>query len=452
MAPNPPMPRNSLLKCGACGYQNAAGEKFCSECGASLISHPTQPLSKRVVGCQRCGAESPFGRKFCGQCGTMLLEGIGESAANPLVTQSAVASVPGPNGLLRPESVLQERYKITRVIGQGGMGAIYQAADMRFANRSCVIKEMLDHFNDPEQRLQATQSFIREADILACLHHDGIPEVFDRFTQDNRHYLVMQFIDGVDLEQRLINDGKAQVEKDVVNWAIQVCDLLSYLHSQRPAIIYRDMKPANLILSPSGRIFLVDFGIARFFNPNTRGTMIGTQGYAPPEQYRGQVEQRSDLYALAATMHHLLTERDPQTEAPFSFPAVRSLNNSVSVETERAIQRALENDIDKRFANADEMRDALIGISRKIAAQVRVCPYCRQPISVTKQICPHCSEYIAAPPALASDTGEIAVGGRMATAPLGFWERFPWWAWLLTLVMMVSLVMIGILIGMSHRS
>jgi serine/threonine protein kinase len=292
--------------------------------------------------------------------------------------------------------VLQDRYRITQLLGQGGMGAIYLANDTRFSSKVCVVKEMLDHFHDPEQRETAKQNFYREADLLANLKHNAIPEVYDRFTETNRHYLVMEYINGTDLEVRINEQGTAFDEKTVVGWSIQVCDVMSYLHHQKPPIIYRDLKPANLILTDFGKVYLVDFGIARFFNPTARGTMIGTQGYAPPEQYRGQVEPRSDIFALGATMHYMLTNRDPQNEPPFSFPPVTSLNPSLSQEVESLISKCLDPEIDARFDSADALLIELMQIGGEESNAVRNCPHCARQISKGRQFCPHCRGYIAA--------------------------------------------------------
>lgn len=356
-----------------------------------------------ILYCPECQAENSLTSKFCNECGhpfkgepTALL---GPNATAPAHASAAAVVAPAEttvaSGLLPPDSVLQGRYRITQLLGQGGMGAVYLASDARFASRTCVIKEMLDHFNDPEQRAQATESFHREADLLSTFKHPGIPEVYDRFTEANRHYLVMEYINGVDLEQRLIDNGIPFSEKEVIAWSIQCCDVLSYLHHQKPAIIYRDMKPANIITTAWGKAYLVDFGIARFFNPVTRGTMIGTQGYAPPEQYRGQVEPRSDLYALGATMHYLLTGRDPQNEPPFSFPPVSTLNPEISPEMEMLILKALDPDAENRFASADEMLGVLMDIGGNDTDVIRDCPHCGHKSSVTRQFCPNCKQYIS---------------------------------------------------------
>jgi serine/threonine protein kinase len=381
--------------------------------------------------CSNCQAENQATNRFCADCGKPLKAAVTASTVSTHVTQPAGSS--GSNGLLSPSSLLQDRYRITQLVGQGGMGAVYLANDTRFSSKVCVVKEMLDHFSDPEQRETAMQNFYREADLLANLKHNSIPEVFDRFTEANRHYIVMEYINGSDLEARINEQGKPFDDKSVIGWAIQVCDVLSYLHHQKPPIIFRDMKPANLMLTNFGKIYLVDFGIARFFNPVQRGTMIGTQGYAPPEQYRGQVEPRTDLYALGATMHYMLTNRDPQNEPPFSFPPVRELNPEVSPDVEALILRALDADIERRFASADDMLVELIRLGGEASNAVRTCPHCGEQISKGRQFCPHCRNYIAAHHASTSNqiyraaTSTLTAPTPTGRAGLAF-KRWRWWA------------------------
>lgn len=255
--------------------------------------------------------------------------------------------------------LLDGRYRIGKVIGVGGMGRVYLANDTRLANRPVAVKEMLVGEGLHEQK--AVEDFAREARVLAPLSHPGIPNLIDYFAERTRHYLVMEYIAGGDLQGWLDKRGAgARVpEQQVVRWAREILDVLCFLHSQNPPIVYRDLKPGNIMIDQRGRAMIIDFGIARFLPPGGRGTQIGSVGYAPPEQYLGKLEPRSDLYSLGATMHHLLTGRDPQLEPPFSFPPVRQLAAEVSTELERIVMWALEREAEKRPRSAAAMLEAM---------------------------------------------------------------------------------------------
>ncbi len=269
-----------------------------------------------------------------------------------------------PEGTLPSGTSLQGRYEILGVQGLGGMGAVYRARDLRFSavEKIVAVKEMNNSAPDARLRRIGIQNFEREANILASLSHPSIPKIFDYFSEGNRSYLVLEFIEGETLEDLLESNPQPFTQEEAVEWALQICDVLAYLHSHKPPVVFRDIKPGNLMMRHhDGRIMVIDFGIAKVFEHGARGTMIGTEGYSPPEQYRGAAEPRGDLYALGATLHHLLTGRDPRLEPPFTFHErpVRQFNANLSPELEAVVMRSLAYDVQERYASATEMALAL---------------------------------------------------------------------------------------------
>lgn len=273
------------------------------------------------------------------------------------------------DGQLQPGDMLQNRYRIVGILGVGGFSSVYQARDMRFpkVTKLCAVKEMVNVAPDPQIRAMAARAFEREASILATLDHPAIVGVYDYFNETDRSYLVLEFIRGKDLESLLNEQQEFFPQEKVVEWALQICNVLAYLHGQKPdPIIFRDMKPSNVMLDPHGRIRLIDFGIAKVFQSAEKNTTIGTEGYAPPEQYRGEASPAGDVYGLGATMHHLLTRQDPRLEPPFSFHErpVCAANPHVSPALEKIVMRCLAYNAADRYPTAANLREALQAIAR----------------------------------------------------------------------------------------
>lgn len=269
-----------------------------------------------------------------------------------------------PRAALPVGTRLLNRYEIVDVLGRGGMSIVYKARDLHFPNleRWVAVKEMT--VTRPRDREQVLAAFEREAHLLAQLRHPAVPVVFDYFTQGDKAYLVLEFIQGKTLDRVIRETPGFFPEKQVLQWGIELCDVLHYLHTRPQPIIFRDLKPANIMVQPDNHLVLIDFGIARLFDPQTRGTVIGTEGYAPPEQYRGIITPLVDIYALGATLHHILTKRDPRQEPPFSFAErpIRKINPSVSPELEAVVYKALSYRPEDRFQSAAEMKAALEAI------------------------------------------------------------------------------------------
>ena len=323
--------------------------------------------------CPECGATTNEEDLFCGTSGVDQDRGSHLTIPNGQPEETGATRMTGsintPTGLqLAPGTLLVERYRIVRRIGGGGMGSVYLAEDHNLANRPVAVKEMVEMFADESSRQKAIEDFKREAELLARLDHPSIPTIYQYFLDLNRgrYYLVMKYIDGGDLARRQRDRGGKIDELTVTKWAIDTCDVLDYIHGQNPPIIYRDLKPANLMIDArTNRIMLVDFGIARFVAPNQRGvTAIGTMGYAPPELFAGKVESRSDLYSLGATIFHLLTGQDPQDNPLLIFdfnknPRPRQINPTISEEMEELICRSVEHKPENRFESAREFGNQL---------------------------------------------------------------------------------------------
>ncbi|HEU0001072.1 MAG TPA: tetratricopeptide repeat protein [Ktedonobacteraceae bacterium] len=295
------------------------------------------------VFCDACGAANPPTARYCQHCASLM-------------------PFRHTTGMLVGPVLLANRYQLVSCIGQGGMGAVYKAADTKFNNRSVAIKEMSTS-GLPSARLQeAEEAFEREAHLLADLLHPNLPRIYEHFAENDRSYLVMDFIDGQTLEEYLTKIGGGPLPLDqVMKWAVQLCDVLSYLHSHQPPIVFRDLKPANVMIDDSGHIYLIDFGIARIFKPGKQHDTValGSPGYAAPEQYgKAQSTPRSDIYSLGALLHYLLTGADP-SEQPFFFRPASQLNPAVNPSLELLLKQMLEMDSERRPVSAQAVLQAL---------------------------------------------------------------------------------------------
>ena len=264
-------------------------------------------------------------------------------------------------GRLDKSTVLHKRYMILRTIGQGGMGAVYQARDMR-RGTICAIKEMSLSMVPVEERPQAIQNFRGEAKILSALNHPNLPTFSGLFTEGLRHFLVMEYIEGQTLEQLLEQKGPFS-ERRVLGWGRQLCDVLEYLHGQPQPIIFRDIKPGNIMLTLDGHVKLIDFGIARFFRQaGSRDTqMLGTPGFAPPEQYgKAQTDERSDIYSLAITLFQLMT--NTLSEKGFGLHDVHATYPHISPTVARALEKAASLSPEDRYDSIAAFRRALLGV------------------------------------------------------------------------------------------
>jgi len=373
-----------------------------------------------------------------------LVAGRSDNAREPGLSNSAAAAATGEsNKDPRPETsssiglvdtdgrrssklkpleegiVLNGRYEIVRKIGGGGMGAVYLSSDNNLGGVLRAVKEMVQSHIEEEQQEKAVQDFKRESMILSTLDHPSIPTIYDYFFDDkeSRFYLVMKYISGGDLAARLRSAPEGKLDEiTVTEWGIQIADVLDYLHNQPTTIVYRDLKPSNIMIDGnSGRVMLIDFGIARSIGQREEKgvTAVGTMGYAPPELFSGNVEPRSDIYSLGSTMFHLLTGADPQSNPLLIFdfqknPRPRQINPQLSDQVERFLMKAVEYNASSRFISAGEVRHFLeehldnlrkgnvtygikeIPASVSLANQSVFCGFCGQKIVATDLFCAFC--------------------------------------------------------------
>ncbi len=463
-----------MAECNACGARVSAEEHFCGNCGTQLIPpspelktlaqtlgddadvHSTNSAAFAVTLDDEVGDETPITAEqpiYEGeptdtsaapsedlQTSAADQSAIGETSLKPISSASLggsfTDSVHPPGGTssakesttgghrpavkqLPANTVLNGRYEIVRRIGGGGMGAVYLAKDRNLGDAPRAVKEMVESHLDPAQHEKAIGDFKRESLLLTSLEHPSIPTIYDYFYDEalSRFYLVMKYISGGDLASRMRSSvGGRLDEKTVADWGMQVADVLDYLHSRPKPIIYRDLKPANLMIDGnSGRVMLIDFGIARWVSQQEKGvTAVGTMGYAPPELFSGRVQPASDVYSLGATMFHLLTGSDPQDNPLLIFdfsknPRPRQITPSISTEMEHILMKCVEYKPEDRYRTAGELRNELAFHFEKIVTgrvsyglpapvlggetvqvQTVYCGFCGGRIAADDVFCAHC--------------------------------------------------------------
>lgn len=455
-----------MSDCHSCGARVSPGEHFCGNCGTQLTPSSVELKTVAAQAGDEGSVQLREGREWANTLGdetpavvaeqdeaapeevrepsgsletAVVGPDTGEPSA-PISSNSlggsftdnvqapAKAGTPkeGTTGGHRPNvkqlaagTVLNGRYEIVRRIGGGGMGAVYLAKDRNLGDAPRAVKEMVESHLDPAQHEKAIGDFKRESLLLTSLEHPSIPTIYDYFYDETlgRFYLVMKYISGGDLASRMRAAVGGRIdEKTVTDWGMQVADVLDYLHSRPKPIIYRDLKPANLMIDGNtSRVMLIDFGIARWVSQQEKGvTAVGTMGYAPPELFSGRVQPASDVYSLGATMFHLLTGADPQDNPLLIFdfsknPRPRQIAPAISTEMEHILMRAVEYKPDDRYRTAGEMRNELAhhlekllsgrvsygvppGVTGIETVQVQTvfCGFCGGRIAADDVFCAHC--------------------------------------------------------------
>ncbi len=336
--------------------------------------------------CSECGAQNVPGAKFCVTCGHVMH--IPEADA----PHSSISS-PG-TGLLPQASLLNKRYRISKLAGTGGMGAVYKAEDTRFGDRPVAVKEMRQSSLKPQELEIATEQFKVEANMLARLQHPSLPRIYEHFLEGNRWYLVMDFIDGETLDERLRRtSGRKLPPPEVLDIGIQLCRVLDYLHKRQPPVVFRDLKPSNVMLTPEGHLYLIDFGIARIFKPGqAKDTKAyGSIGYSAPEQFdREQTTDQADIYSLGITLHEMLSGNIPSL-APFHLPRLNFPGQPALERLAALVAQMIEMDKNKRPASIEKVRQELESIRDALKQAVYI-PATMQPAAPATPYTPQLSQ------------------------------------------------------------
>jgi serine/threonine protein kinase len=367
-------------------------------------------MASSFVFCGNCGAQNSNNHKFCSACGYALqVQGRIGTPASTLT------------GRLPSHTMLKQRYRILQPIGKGGMGAVYVAQDAQLGDRMVAIKEMSQSGLSPQEMQDAAANFKQEAHLLASLQHPHLPSIHDHFESAGRWYLVMSFIQGNTLEDYVSqHPNKRLPAEEVVQIGQQLCEVLDYLHTYRPPIIFRDLKPSNIMRTDTGHIYLIDFGIARLFKPGQAKDTAnyGSAGYSPPEQYgHAQTTERSDIYSLGATLYEILSGYSP-SRSPFRLPALTSLLPGVPTPLATLITHMLELDPGRRPASVKAVQQELKQSASSLApTQVSSVPRPAAALPPT----------VAATPASASPAQQDKIDGEDVLRKLRNGDTLPTW-------------------------
>jgi serine/threonine protein kinase len=413
---------DSQVQCKSCNEGISSEDSFCPYCG-NPNCEVERPAEIAVEEQEEVPENPSVGDVVAGATAVLGAERKAASKLKPLETGTGLAN----------------RYEILKRIGGGGMGAVYLASDRNLGGAVRAVKEMVQSYIEGEKQEKAIEDFKRESLLLSTLDHVSIPTIYDYFFDEVEHrfYLVMKYIPGGDLATRLRTSPEGRLEEGVVlDWAIQLTEVLEYLHNHTPPIVYRDLKPANVMVDGNtGRAMLIDFGIARWVQGEQTGvTAVGTMGYAPPELFSGNVDPRSDIYSLGATLFHVLTGADPQANPLLIFdfdknPRPRQINTVLSAEMDSIIVKAVQYNSSHRFQSVAQMGQALRDLKERAVTDRRepvtprparrssedgtvFCGFCGRKIFTSDHFCPFCG---ARQRALVADSkspsGKVGFGG-----------------------------------------
>ncbi len=352
--------------------------KYNPNLGNNKLDHQIKMIHNQMAvnQCPQCKTPNRVSARFCSECGEPLLGGVPAGSQPATAAEGVKTTTTAANPDLQTDeptaAPLQGRYRLENELGRGGFGAVYKAWDMNIS-RPCAVKENLD------TSTEAARQFAREASVLANLSHPNLPRVTDHFSIPGQgQYLVMDFVDGEDLATILERETSIPIQQ-AVEWIVQVADALEYLHDQEPPVLHRDIKPPNIRITRKRRAMLVDFGLVKLYDPKmqtTLGARAVTPGYAPPEQYgKGKTDARTDIYALGATLYHLITGVEPlesvQRVSGESLPAALQVNPQIPFSLSQAIERALALDPAHRYQNVVEFRTALAASQQPSAEAIQ---------------------------------------------------------------------------------